>query len=79
MLRNTELTFVRKHVIRLFVHSQDLAGGRCVEKAMLCPAENAAMNSGVKKKKKNFCVSARKVLLQDCEMFSADKVMKDEP
>jgi len=46
MLKNTEHTFLRKHVIRLFVHSQDPAGSRYVEKVMLCPAENAAMNSG---------------------------------
>lgn len=38
---------VKEHVIRLFVHNQDPAGSEYVETAMLCPAENAAMNSGV--------------------------------
>lgn len=42
---------------------------------MLCPAENAAMNSGVKKK---LLINARKVWQQDCEMFSAEKVTKDD-
>lgn len=44
---------------------------------MLCPAENAAMNSGVLKQT-NLFVSARKVWQKACEMISAEEVTEDQ-